>query len=451
MTVIRPIRLNAFDMACVGHIQHGMWAHPRDRSSEYTSLDHWVDLARLLERGLFDGLFLADVLGAYDVYGGNADAALRDAVQIPLLDPMALVPAMAHATTHLGFGATCNLSYEQPFLFARRMATLDHLTRGRIGWNIVTGYLDSAARAVGLDAQVEHDDRYDLADEYLQAVYALWEGGWADDAVVRDRSRRIYTDQLRVRVVHHHGAHFQVDAVPLWEPSPQRTPVLYQAGASDRGRVFAARHAECVFVNASTKQNVGRIVADLRRRAAPRPMLVFVGASVVTGRTEKEAHELLAEYRRHASVEGALAHAAASVGIDFARYGMDEPIEASDTQAIRSNVEAITASLGPGWSKRRLIDRFVLGSRQPPIVGSPEQVADQMIAWVTEADVDGFNLSRTVVPECLESFIDLVVPVLQERSAYKRSYAPGTYRHKLFGCGDRLPDGHPAAAARWPA
>src|SRR5262249_54087216 len=158
---------------------------------------------------------------------------------------------------------TCNLSYEQPFLFARRMATLDHLTRGRIGWNIVTGYLDSAARAVGLDAQVEHDDRYDLADEYLQAVYALWEGGWADDAVVRARSRGIYTDQLRVRLVHHHGAPFQVDAVPLWEPSPQRTPVLYQAGASDRGRVFAARHAECVFVNASTKQNVGRIVADL--------------------------------------------------------------------------------------------------------------------------------------------------------------------------------------------
>jgi len=451
MTVIRPIRLNAFDMACVGHIQHGMWTHPRDRSSEYTSLDYWVDLARLLERGLFDGLFLADVLGAYDLYGGNADAALRDAVQIPLLDPMALVPAMAHATTHLGFGVTCNLSYEQPFLFARRMATLDHLTRGRIGWNIVTGYLDSAARATGRDAQVEHDDRYDLADEYLQMVYALWEGGWADHAVVRDRSRRVYTDPLRVRVVRHHGTQFHVEAVPLWEPSPQRTPVLYQAGASDRGRVFAARHAECVFVNASTKQNVGRIVADLRRRAAPRAMLVFVGASAVTGRTEKEAHELLAEYRRHASVEGALTHAAASLGIDFACYSMDEPIEAGDTQAIRSNVEAITASLGPGWSKRRLIDRFVLGSRQPPIVGSPEQVADQMIAWVTEADVDGFNLSRTVVPECLESFIDLVVPVLQERGAYKRCYAPGTYRHKLFGCGDRLPDGHPAAAARWPA
>ena len=426
-----------------------MWTHPRDRSSDYTSLEHWVRLAQMLERSLFDGLFLADVLGVYDVYGGTADASLSGGVQIPLLDPMAVVPAMAYATTHLGFGVTCDLAYEPPFLFARRMATLDHLTRGRIGWNIVTGYLDSGARAMGLAAQAEHDDRYDLADEYLQVVYALWEGGWADGAVVRDRRKGIYTDPRRVRPVRHHGEQFHVDAIPLWEPSPQRTPVLYQAGASDRGRVFAARHAECVFVNASTKQNVRRIVTDLRTRSAPRPMLVFVGASVVTGRTEKDARELLAEYRGCASVEGALAHAAASLGIDFDRYGMDEPIEAGPTRAIRSNVDAITASLGPGWSKRQLIDQFVLGSRQPPIVGSPEQVAGQLIAWVNEADVDGFNLSRTVMPECLESFIELVLPILQERGVYKRGYTPGTYRQKLFGRGDRLPSGHPAAVARW--
>ena len=250
-----------------------------------------------------------------------------------------------------------------------------------------------------------------------------------------------------MRPVRHHGKQFDVDTIPLCEPSPQRTPVLYQAGASDRGRIFAARHAESIFVNASTKENVRRIVTDLRTRAAPRPMLAFVGASVVTGRTEKDARELLSEYRRHASVEGALAHAAASLGIDFGRYDMDDPIEAGASQAIRSNVEAITASLGPGWSKRRLIDRFVLGSRQPPIVGSPEQVADQLMAWVNEADVDGLNLSRTVVPECLESFIELVLPILQERGVYNREYATGTYRQKLFGHGDRLPSEHPGAVS----
>ncbi len=447
----RQIRLNAFDMACVGHIQHGMWTHPRDRSSDYTSLDHWVSLARTLERGLFDGLFLADVLGVYDVYQQSPDAALRAAVQIPLLDPLALVPAMAHATTHLGFGVTCNLAYEPPFLFARRMATLDHLTKGRIGWNIVTGYLDSAARAMGFPAQMEHDDRYDLADEYMDVVYALWEGGWRDDAVIRDRSRGIYTDPARVRRVQHQGKQFRVDALPLWEPSPQRTPVLYQAGASDRGRVFAAQHAECMFINPSTRPNVRRIMADLRARAAPRPILAFLGATVVVGRTEREAQEKLAAYRAHASVEGALAHASASLGIDFGRYAMDEPINDAPTQAIRSNVEAMARALGAGWTKRMLIDRFVLGSRQPPIVGSPEQVADELVAWVEEGDVDGFNLARSVIPDCIEDVVDLVVPVLQERGVYKREYAAGTYRQKLFGLGDRLPPGHPAAAARWPA
>eukprot|EP01031_Cornospumella_fuschlensis_P049844 gene49844-61015_t len=164
----QQIRLNAFDMACVGHIQHGMWTHPRDTSAQYNTLSHWLDLARLLERGLFDGLFLADVLGIYDVLDGSPDAALRGAVQVPLLDPAMIVPAMAAVTSQLGFGITANLSYEAPYLFARRMSTLDHLTQGRIGWNIVTGYLDSAARAIGLDGQMAHDDRYDLADEYME-------------------------------------------------------------------------------------------------------------------------------------------------------------------------------------------------------------------------------------------------------------------------------------------
>src|ERR1700726_1328286 len=241
----KEIRLNAFDMNCVGHIQHGMWTHPRDRSTEYKTIRYWQDLARLAERGKFDGIFLADIVGVYDVYRGGPAPSIVDAVQIPVNDPMMIVPVMAAVTEHIGFGVTANLTYEPPYLFARRMATLDHLTGGRIGWNIVTGYLDSAARAMGLDAQMEHDDRYDLADEYLQVVYALWEGGWADDAVVRDRSRGIYTDPRRVRPVRHHGEQFNVDAVPLWEPSPQRTPVLYQAGASDRGRVFAARPPQC--------------------------------------------------------------------------------------------------------------------------------------------------------------------------------------------------------------
>lgn len=447
----RQIVLNAFDMACVGHIQQGMWTHPRDRSTDYLRLDHWMRLAQTLERGLFDGLFLADVLGIYDVYGSSPDASLRGAVQVPLLDPMLLVPAMATVTRHLGFGITCNLAYEAPYLFARRFSTLDHLTQGRAGWNIVTGYLDSAARAMGMASQMAHDDRYDLADEYMELVYKLWEGSWADDAVRADRAEGVYADPARVRRVRHEGAQYRLDAPHLVEPSPQRTPVLFQAGASERGRRFAAHHAECVFVNGGAKPAVAQLVADLRARAAGRPLKVLVGATLVVGRTEAEARDLLEDYRRHASVEGALAHASASLGIDFARYGMDEPIEAGPTQAIQSNVEAAKRAAGPVWTKRKLIDQFVLGSRQPPIVGSAEQVAEALIRWVEEADVDGFNLSRTVVPECLEAVVERVVPVLQERGAFKHAYAPGTFREKLFGAGPRLASPHPAAGYRFPA
>ncbi|HEV7480382.1 MAG TPA: NtaA/DmoA family FMN-dependent monooxygenase, partial [Roseiarcus sp.] len=250
----KEIRLNAFEMNCVAHQSPGLWRHPRDRSREYRRLDGWIELAKTLERGLFDGLFLADVLGVYDVFGGNPDSALRHATQTPVNDPLLLVPAMAAATKHLGFGVTVTLSYEPPFPFARRMSTLDHLTEGRIGWNVVTGYLDSAAKGSGHNGQRPHDERYAVAEDYMEVVYKLWEGSWADDAVVADVESGVFTRPERVRRVQHDGPHYKLDALHLSEPSPQRTPVLYQAGTSPAGRAFAARHAECVFMSGPSKK-----------------------------------------------------------------------------------------------------------------------------------------------------------------------------------------------------
>ncbi len=450
---MKQIRLNAFDMNCVGHIQQGLWTHPRDRSTEYGTLNHWVDLARMLEQGLFDGLFLADVLGAYDVYGGSPSPAIRHAVQIPVGDPLLLISAMAHATEHLGFGVTVNLTYDQPFPFARRMSTLDHLTRGRIGWNVVTGYLDSAARAMGHERQVAHDNRYDVADDYMQAVYKLWEGSWADDAVQADRTAGVYADAGRVRAVQHAGPHYRMDAVHLCEPSLQRTPVLYQAGSSSRGKQFAVTHAECVFLNGQAKPGVRAIVDDIRAGAVEQgrqasDILAFVGATVIVAETDALAESKLADYRRYASGEAALVHASASMGIDLNAYAMDEPIRVVETQAIASNLQAVARS-APVMTKRKLLDRMVLGSRQVPMIGSPSRIADELMEWVAETDVDGFVLSRTVTPECFADFIDLVVPELQRRGAYKEAYAPGTLRAKLFSAGDRLPPTHPAAAHRW--
>ncbi|MEX3979996.1 LLM class flavin-dependent oxidoreductase [Paraburkholderia sp. EG287A] len=448
----REIRLNAFDMNCVGHIQQGLWTHPRDQSNRYTELQYWTDYAKTLERGLFDGIFFADVVGVYDVYGGNADAALRGAVQVPVNDPTLVIPAMAAVTQHLGFGVTANLTYEQPFLFARRMSTLDHLTGGRIGWNIVTGYLDSAARAIGMDGQNAHDDRYDLADEYMALVYKLWEGSWDDDAVVNDRAGGIYADPARVRMIHHRGPQYKVDAMHLCAPSPQRTPVLYQAGSSTRGRRFAATHAECVFINGQKMEGVKEIVGDIRAQAvqlgrAADDVKVFLGATLIVGRTDSEAHEKFDEYRRYVSSEAALAHAAASLGIDFARYDLDEPIEVGKSQAIVSNVEAMARSAGPQWTRRKLLEQMVLGSRQAPWVGSAERIAQTLIEWSETAGVDGFNLSRTVVPECFDDVVELLVPELQTRGAYKSAYREGTLREKLSG-GARLPASHAAAQYR---
>ena len=446
----KQILLNAFNMNCVGHINHGLWTHPRDRSLEYNTLEYWTGMARTLERGLFDGLFIADIVGVYDVYQRNVDVTLRESIQFPVNDPLMLVSAMAAATRHLGFGVTVNLTYEQPYLLARRFSTLDHLTRGRIGWNIVTGYLDSAARAMGLAKQIAHDERYERADEYLEVLYKLWEGSWEDAAVQRDKAARVFADPARVHKVRHEGRYHQVEGYHLAEPSPQRTPVLFQAGSSGRGQRFAARHAECVFISPPSKDAARKSVQALREqlvRAGRRPddIKVFVGAAVVPGASAKEAREKYADYRDCASREAGLAHFSASTGIDYARYGLDEPIDYGKTNAIES---ATRIAEQQGWTRRKLLDLFELGGRYPAIVGDASQVADELQSWIEETGADGFNLSRTVVPESYEDFVDLIVPELQNRGVYKTAYAEGSLRRKLFDADDRLPARHAAAQFR---
>lgn len=454
MTFPKQILFNAVHMNCVGDIAHGLWTHPRDESSRYTDLAYWLELARTLERGLFDTLFLADIIGANDVWEGRPDVALREGVQHPINDPLLLIPAMAAATEHLGIAATVNLSYEVPHLFARRLTTLDHLTQGRVAWNVVTGFLDSAARAAGLDHQLDHDARYDRADDFMALAYKLWEGSWDDDAVVRDRESRVYTHPERVHPVRHEGPYYRANTIFLSEPSPQRTPVLFQAGASGRGKDFAARHAECIFV-AGNKEQVRRTVADVTARAEQlgrrrEDLKFFVGLVVIVGTTEQDAQERLHEYQRYASPEAGLAHFSAQTGIDFSRFDPDLPITNPETQAVKSFLESVTTqSQGKVWTVRTLLDQMTLGCRNVPVVGTAQQVADELISWVDTVGVDGFNLIRTVVPECFTDIVERLVPELQQRGRYKQAYEPGTLRRKFFGR-DRLPSGHAAAAYRGP-
>jgi len=450
----REIRFNAFDMNCVGHQSPGLWAHPRDRSWQYKDLEYWVELAQLLERGKFDGLFIADVLGVYDVYRGNLEAALRHSTQLPVNDPLQLVPAMALVTQHLGFGLTASLSFEHPYTFARRLSTLDHLTKGRAGWNIVTSYLESGAKNIGLVGQNSHDDRYDIADEYMEVCYKLWEGSWEDGAVLRDRARRIFTDPDKVHPIAHEGRYFKVPGVHLCEPSPQRTPVLYQAGASTRGRRFAGEHAECTFVATPSKAVLRRAVAAIRDSVAaagrdPRNVLIFNLQTLIVDETDAKARAKYDEYRQYINLDGALALGSGWMGIDFGRYAPEEPLRHIETNAVQSSVEAFSsADPGKVWTVRELAEWIGIGGLGPVFVGGPSTVADLLEEWVAETDVDGFNLAYAVTHETFADIVGHLVPELQRRGIYKKDYATGTLREKLFGAGPRLPDSHIGARYR---
>ena len=450
----KRIYFNAFHMNCVVHQSPGLWVREDDNMVNYTDLNQWVELAKLLERGRFDALFLADVVGVYDVFRGNREAAVSEAAQIPVNDPMLLIPAMAHATQHLGFGFTSSILQYPPFTFARLVSTLDHLTKGRVAWNIVTSYLESAGRNYGQTGLPHHDERYAIADEYCDVCYKLWETSWEDGAVVKDRARGIYADPAKVHDVSHDGRYYQMHGCHLSEPSPQRTPVLFQAGASPRGREFAARHAECVFVLGSKPEVDGQYIRDIRRIARqqgrnPEDILCFAYLKVITGDTEAVAKRKYEEYFEQCRYDGGLALLSGWSGIDFGQFEPDQPLEYIETNAIRTLVHSFTeGDPSRKWTMRDLARYVGIGGAGPVLVGTPEHIADQLEDWIA-AGVDGFNLAYTTTPGSFAEFIDGVVPVLQQRGRMQKDYAPGTLREKLYG-GDRgrLPEPHPAARHR---
>lgn len=446
-----PLSFNLFEMNTVGHISHGLWTHPSDTRDRYTDLAFWQSQAKLLEEGLFDAVFLADVIGAYDGYRGSHETAVREAVQIPNGDPLLLVPAMAAVTEYLGFVTTFSTTYEPPFPFARRMSTLDHLSRGRIGWNIVTSYLPNAARNFGLDDELDHAERYARAHEYLEVLYKLWEGSWDDDAVLRDPQRGVYTDPSKVRRIDHDGDYFRVAGPHLAEPSVQRTPVLYQAGSSATGRAFAARHAEVVFVGGATLDDFAASIRDIRTQADENgrgadAVRTLGSAVLIPGRTRAEAEETAEEYARYSRAEGYLAHAGGGSGIDLAAYPPDTLI--SDIPLGASRDAATSARYAPGATVADALREATRFDRGPFFaLGTGDEIADQIEHWVAATGVNGFNLRQFLTPATVEAFIEHVVPALQKRGLYREAYDEQSLRGRMFGT-PRLPDTHPAPRYR---
>ncbi|HCT75536.1 MAG TPA: LLM class flavin-dependent oxidoreductase [Micromonosporaceae bacterium] len=423
----------------------GMWRSPDDRTATgYRSLDYWTQVARQLEQACVDALFFADIHGTYDVYKGSWASAVRHGVQIPSIDPVLVVAALSAATRDLGFAVTYSTTYHQPYECARLFSSLDHLTNGRIAWNIVTSYLRSA-EGCGLGEYLDHDPRYDRADEYMSVVRALWDESWEDGAVVRDADADIFTDPAKVHEINHVGEWFTVRGPHQCEPSPQRTPVLYQAGASGRGMTFAASHAEVVFLTMSDPEAGAKQVAALRQRATElgrdaNAIKALQGTMVMVGATKEEAKAKASAYHHLWSAEGQLAKWCGWMDVDLAAYPEETPVSEVKNQGSQSFV-GFLRGLSPEreWTVgdvKYLVSRPRRARADAPVTlfGTPEQVADRIEQWLEVAKVDGFNLIPCPPAGGITDICELLIPELQRRGLFRTAYKPGeTLRERYFG------------------
>ncbi|PYH98120.1 xenobiotic compound monooxygenase, DszA family [Aspergillus ellipticus CBS 707.79] len=460
----KDLILNAFAMQSPSHLNPGLHRHPADQGHKYTSLQHWIRVAQKLEAAKFHAIFFADVLGGYDVYKGpaNLDPTIPAGAQFPINDPLYSIPALAAATETIAFGVTASTTYDAPYAMARRFSTVDHLSQGRVGWNIVTSYLESAARNFGLNTQVEHDERYRIADEYLDVTYKLWEGSWRDGAVNERDGVAGYADPKAVRQINHKGKYFTVPGPHLCEPSPQRTPFLLQAGTSSAGKAFAAKHAEAIFLNGQSPELVKPSVASVREQAKalgrdPASIKIVAGVLVIVGETDEAAHAKFDELAKYGDREGALALFGGWSGYDLSTYSDDQDFRFVEQPAVRSMVNhwASTVPGGEGkkWNKTTIAEYLIMGGNGSKILGGPQTVADELERWVDVADVDGFNLSYASIPDTFDDIITYLVPELQRRGLFHTEYAVkgGTMRENMSGQpGEtRLSETHPGAQYFW--
>ena len=447
----RPrLLLNAFLMNTTSHIRGGQWRHPDAEQHRFNELSFWTDLARQLEAAKFDALFFADVVGLYGNHDGGWSSHVRRGLQVPANDPLLLLAALSGATRDIGLAATSSVVQSHPFQFARQLSTLDHLSGGRAGWNIVTSVLENAHRNFGGDGLTEHDRRYDWADEYTDAVYKLWEGSWDDGALVQDKASGVHADPDKVHKIHHRGERYSIDGPHLSSPSPQRTPVLFQAGSSGRGQQFAAANAEATFIFAPNHAHAAKVSAGVRARAAeagrrPEDIKVFTGLSFVVGGTEAEAQRKKAEQDEFLDLDAVIAHIGGGLGIDLGGLDLDTPLGDVQTEGGRGVLQAIIDSTPGGNPTLADVARYRTEAQQ--VTGTPEQIADELERW-QDAGVDGINIINAILPGSYTDFIDGVLPELHRRGLAQSEYAPGTLREKLFGAGPLLNERHRASQFR---
>ena len=428
----RQLHLNLF-IQSRGH-HEASWRHPLASPLDMTDIRYFQTLAKRAEEGLFDSIFLADTLAVWD----DVERAART-----WLEPLTVLGALAVSTQHIGLIATASTTYSEPFNLARQFSSLDHMSGGRAGWNIVTTWSVPAAKNFGGDGQPSHDDRYTRAEEYLRVAKDLWDS-WADDVLVDDRESGQYAHANRILPIDHKGNYYQV-AGPLNVPRcPQGRPVLVQAGSSTTGRRFAARHAEAVFTAHLEKATAQAFYKDLKALVveegrSPDQALILPGLSPVIAGTEEEAQRIAQELNDLADPEiGRKRLSGRFGGHDFSHLPLDEPLTPDDfpdpstVQAARSRTEVIVGLVRrEGLTLRQLLSKLAGARGHFVFAGTPEQLADLIEEWFTDGASDGFNLMPPILPAMLDAFVDEVVPILQKRGLFRTEYEGVTLRDHL--------------------
>ena len=414
------------------------WRHPEARTDS-TSPDYYRHIGRVLEAGKFDIGFFDDRLAMPDLYSDNHAHTVANGIRCVKMDPLVVLMTMAMATERLGLGATYSATYHEPFHVARAFATLDLMTQGRAAWNVVTSVNDNEARNMGRDAVIDHDLRYDRADEFMAVVHGHWDS-WEDDAIVVDKAAGLFADPAKVHRLDHVGTYYKSRGPFTVPRSPQGHPVVIQAGQSGRGRRFAARWGELIFVTYASLEVGQESYAELKAQAAelgrdPDGMKIATLTYPVVGATQAEAEDKFAAYDRLSTEIDALSLLSEGLNFDFASKEMDEPFSDDEIagiagiQALRDHV--LDASGTPNPTVRDFIHYTGRGRLSNAWVGGPQEVADLFEAWFTGEACDGFVIGPTHIPGAFEDFVQLVVPELQRRGLFRTDYTGTTLRENL--------------------
>ena len=428
----KQIKLGMFLRPAGHHL--AAWRHPNAQADAGVNIARFVEVAKIAERGCFDMLFSADSATANSVFDENG---LRRMAYVAWIEPFTLLAALASVTQHIGLVCTASTTFEEPFSLARKFASLDHVSHGRAGWNLVTSGNHTAALNFSRDEHMAKDQRYIRAREFAEVVMGLWDS-WDDDAFERNRESGIFFDPKKMHTLNHVGDHFKVKGPLNVARSPQGRPVLVQAGASDVGKQLAAETAEVVFTATPTIEEGRAFYSDLKSRMAafgraPDDLKIMPGFFVTVGDTQAQAHEKREVLQRLIHPEVGIALLSQRMGLDLSDFDVDGPLpEVPQDKVISSRVTLLVdMARRENMTIRQLYTQIAGGRGHYDICGTPEHIADVMQEWFETGAADGFNVMPPVFPDSLSDFVDKVVPELQRRGLYRTRYEGTTLRENL--------------------